>query len=87
MYKKTEDFLAYYSYFYYICSKIRTMSYKKVRDVIRELERNGFHFVRQTGSHMVYTDGIHVAVVPDHGNKGIEKGTYYSILRQAGIKK
>jgi mRNA interferase HicA len=51
------------------------------------LERNGFHFVRQTGSHMVYTDGIHVAVVPDHGNKGIEKGTYYSILRQAGIKK
>ena len=67
--------------------KIVEMSYKKVRDVIRELERNGFRFVRQSGSHMVYTDGTHVAVVPDHGNKGIEKGTYYSILRQAGIKK
>jgi len=25
-------------------------------------------------------------VVPNHGSKGIEKGTYYSILRQAGLK-
>lgn len=77
----------YYTYYYYICNKFQEMSYKKVRDVIRELEANGFHFVRQTGSHMIYTDGTKVAVVPDHGNKGIEKGTYFSILRQAGIKK
>lgn len=63
------------------------MSYKKVRDVKRELEQHGFHFVRQKGSHMVYTDGQHVAIVPDHGNKGIEKGTYFNILRQAGINK
>ena len=62
------------------------MSYKKVRDVTRELESHGFRFVRQSGSHMVYTDGTHVVVVPDHGNKGVEKGTYFSILRQAGIK-
>ncbi len=62
------------------------MSYKKVKDVVDELLSHGFHFVRQKGSHMVYTDGTHVAVVPDHGNKGIEKGTYHNILRQAGIK-
>ena len=36
---------------------------------------------------MVYTDGNKVAVIPNHTNKGIEKGTYYNILRQAGIYK
>jgi len=62
------------------------MSYKKVKDVIDELVHHGFYFVRQKGSHMVYTDGTHVVVVPDHGSKGIEKGTYHNILRQAGLK-
>jgi mRNA interferase HicA len=50
------------------------------------LQTNGFKKVRQKGSHMVYTDGLHVVIVSDHGSKGIEKGTYYNILRQAGIK-
>ncbi|MBQ9386770.1 MAG: type II toxin-antitoxin system HicA family toxin [Bacteroidaceae bacterium] len=63
------------------------MSYKKVKDVVNELETHGFWFVRQKGSHMVYTDGNKVAVIPNHTNKGIEKGTYYNILRQAGINK
>ncbi|MCQ2336903.1 MAG: type II toxin-antitoxin system HicA family toxin [Paludibacteraceae bacterium] len=62
------------------------MSYKKVKDVIDLLINNGFLFVRQKGSHQVYSDGTHIVVVPDHGNKGIEKGTYFSILRQAGLK-
>ena len=34
---------------------------------------------------MVYTNGSKVVVVPNHTNKGIEKGSYYNILRQAGI--
>jgi mRNA interferase HicA len=63
------------------------MSYKKVKDVICELEAHKFWFVRQKGSHMVYTNGTRVVVVPNHTNKGIEKGTYYNILRQAGISK
>lgn len=50
------------------------------------LTENGFWFVRQKGSHMVYTDGSHVVIVTDHGKKGVEKGTYYNILRQAGLK-
>lgn len=62
------------------------MSYKKVKDVVDLLISYGFTFVRQKGSHMVYTDGNHVVIVPEHGSKGIEKGTYYNILRQAGLK-
>lgn len=62
------------------------MSYKSVKDVVALLKSNGFEFVRQKGSHMVYSNGDKVAIVPDHGKKGIEKGTYYNILRQAGLK-
>lgn len=62
------------------------MSYKSVKEVVTMLQENGFRFVRQTGSHMVFTNGKRVAVVPDHGKKGVEKGTYYNILRQAGLK-
>lgn len=40
------------------------MSYKSVKDVITMLTENGFRFVRQKGSHMIYTDGEHVVVVP-----------------------
>lgn len=36
------------------------MSYKSVKDVVTLLTENGFWFVRQKGSHMVYTDGSHV---------------------------
>ena len=62
------------------------MSYKSVKDVVTMLQENGFTFVRQKGSHMVFSDGKRVAIVPDHGKKGVEKGTYYNIMRQAGLK-
>lgn len=62
------------------------MNYEPVKEVIRMLQREGFEFVRQTGSHMIFTEGKRVVIVPDHGSKGIEKGTYYNILRQAGLK-
>lgn len=62
------------------------MSYKSVSDVVTLLEKNGFTFVRQKGSHMVYTNGKLTVIVPAHGKKGVEKGTYYNILRQAGLK-
>ena len=63
------------------------MSYKKVKDVINELEAHKFWFVRQKVSHMVYTNGSKVVVVPNHTKKKKKKGTYYNILRQAGISK
>ena len=62
------------------------MSYKSVRYVIDLLMRNGFILKSQKGSHMKFVKGDKTVVVPNHGSKGIEKGTYYNILNQAGIK-
>lgn len=61
------------------------MSYKSVQEVVTLLKSNDFKMIRQSGSHMVFSNGKRVAVVPNH-RSGIEKGTYYSILRQAGLK-
>lgn len=49
------------------------MSYKSVKDVVTLLTENGFWFVRQKGSHMVYTDGSHVVIVPDTARKALRK--------------
>ena len=73
--------------FYYICnSNITKMSYKTVADVLTLLKNNGFSQVSQKGSHIKLSNGSRIVIVPNHGKKGIEKGTYYSILRQAGLK-
>lgn len=68
-------------------NKVRNaMSYKSVKEVVTMLLDNGFILKSQKGSHMKFEkDGITV-VVPNHGKKGVEKGTYYSIMRQAGLK-
>lgn len=63
------------------------MSYKSVADVIALLKNHGFVQVSQKGSHIKFVNGEKIVIVPNHGKKGVEKGTYYSILRQAGIKK
>lgn len=62
------------------------MSFKSVKYVIDLLVRHGFILKSQKGSHMKYVKGDKTVVVPNHGSKGIEKGTYYNILNQAGIK-
>jgi predicted RNA binding protein YcfA (HicA-like mRNA interferase family) len=54
------------------------------RECIKALERAGFSFVRQTGSHAVYDDGQHTVVVPRHPGK-IKPGTMRSIIKQAGL--
>ena len=61
------------------------MSYKTVKFVIDLLKKNGFVFKSQKGSHMKFEKEGKIVVVPNHGSKGIEKGTYYNILKQAGI--
>lgn len=53
-------------------------------EVIRILERAGFSFVSQRGSHMKYSDGVHTVIVPNH-NKDIYIGTLQSIIRQSGM--
>ncbi|MBQ8530546.1 MAG: type II toxin-antitoxin system HicA family toxin [Parabacteroides sp.] len=62
------------------------MSYKSVKEVVTMLQENGFIFKSQKGSHMKFEKDGNTVVVPAHGKKGIEKGTYYNILRQAGLK-
>ncbi|RYZ18471.1 MAG: type II toxin-antitoxin system HicA family toxin [Chitinophagaceae bacterium] len=55
--------------------------------LIKALEANGFVFKRSKVSHRIYfnknTDKT--IVVPMHGNKDIAKGTFLSILKQAGL--
>lgn len=61
----------------------------KVKELIKLIEKDGWKFKRQKGSHKIYTHKVKqgIVVVPDHGmNKDIAKGTENSILKQAGLK-
>lgn len=53
------------------------------KEILKALEKAGFHFVSQKGSHIKYTDGAHVVIIPNHDE--IARGTLRSILLQAGI--
>ena len=46
------------------------------------LQENGFVLKSQ----MKFEKDDKIVIVPNHNSKGAEKGTYYSILRQAGLK-
>ena len=56
------------------------------RELVRVLEKKGFLFSRQTGSHAIYinNEGIRVTV-PIHGKKDIGKGLLKQILADANI--
>lgn len=62
------------------------MSFKTVKNVILLLQKNGFVLKDQKGSHLKFEKEGRIVIVPNHGSKGVEKGTYYSILKQAGLK-
>jgi len=51
--------------------------------VIKGLERNGFRFVKQRGSHRKYKKDGRTVIVPMHYE--LAKGTLMSILEQAGL--
>lgn len=57
------------------------------KDLIKALEANGFEFNRSKGSHRIYynKDTTITVFVPFHGNKDFPKGTFPSILKQAGL--
>ena len=52
-------------------------------EIIRALEKLGFHYVSQRGSHRKYTDGTHVVIIPMHDT--VAKGTLRSILVMAEL--
>ena len=55
------------------------------RECIKALEKIGFYFKRQEGSHVVMRrdDPFSQVVVPDH--KELDRGTLRAIIKQAGL--
>lgn len=57
----------------------------KPRELVRKLEKAGFVFVRQSGSHAIYKKpGMKIIVVPIH-SRDIPKGTLHGILKDAEL--
>ena len=50
---------------------------------MKALERLGFEFIRQKGSHIVMRRGSYVCIVPNH--RELKIGTLSGILKQAGV--
>lgn len=58
----------------------------KPKELIKLLQKEGFVFVRQSGSHAIYRKpGIKLIVVPIH-SRDVPIGTLNSILKDAGLK-
>jgi predicted RNA binding protein YcfA (HicA-like mRNA interferase family) len=60
----------------------------KVKEIIRIIEKKGWHLVSQKGSHRQYK---HAAIpgrvtIPGNLNDDLPKGTVNSVFKQAGIK-
>lgn len=53
------------------------------KEIISALEKVGFSFVSQKGSHKKYSNGTKIVIIPDHYE--IAKGTLKSILTMADI--
>lgn len=60
----------------------------KVRDIIAEVEADGWVFYNQEGSHRHYRHPTKPGKVTISGKPGddLSKGRYYDILRQAGLR-
>lgn len=56
----------------------------KPKQVIKILEKAGFSFVRQKGSHRIYVKGNIGITIPFH-NKEMKRGTLRHIIKQAGL--
>lgn len=60
----------------------------KVRDVIRLIEKDGWQFERQRGSHRIYRHPSKPGsvTVAGHRSKDMPTGTLENILWQSGLK-
>ncbi|MCF6361094.1 MAG: type II toxin-antitoxin system HicA family toxin [Cyclobacteriaceae bacterium] len=59
------------------------------KNLIKVLEKNGYIFKRSKGRHHIYYNSSlnKTLVVPFHENKELPKGTFFAILKQAGLSK
>jgi predicted RNA binding protein YcfA (HicA-like mRNA interferase family) len=56
------------------------------RQLIKALEKKGFKFSRQSGSHAIYIDDYGTRVtVPIHGKKDLGKGLLKQIMKDSGL--
>ena len=55
--------------------------------LIEVLKKEGYIYRRSSGSHQLfYHPGSNkTVIVPVHGKKDLPKGTFYAILKQAGL--
>ena len=53
------------------------------REIAKTLTKLGFKKISQRGSHMKYTDGIHVVIIPNHDP--VPRWTFKNILDMAGV--
>ncbi|MBA3673848.1 MAG: type II toxin-antitoxin system HicA family toxin [Chitinophagaceae bacterium] len=60
----------------------------KVREIIKLIEKDGWFFVRQKGSHRQYKHSIKTGLVtiPGKESDDLKKGTENSILKQSQLK-
>ena len=60
----------------------------KAKEFIKVVEKLGFYFDRQKGSHAIYkhNDGRRV-VIPIHSGKDIKQGTLTGMIQDVGIDK
>jgi predicted RNA binding protein YcfA (HicA-like mRNA interferase family) len=58
-------------------------------EILKVLERHGFYFVSQRGSHIKYrkTGNPSLTVIVPADRKQTPSGTFHSILKQAGLSK
>ena len=60
----------------------------EVRDVLKQIEDNGWYQVAQKGSHRQFKhpQKIGRVTVAGHPSQEMDKGTFSNILKQAGLK-
>lgn len=56
----------------------------KPKEVVKILEKAGFCFIRQKGSHQIYVKDNIGIVIPRH-NKDLKTGTLRKIISQSGL--
>lgn len=54
------------------------------KQAIKAIEKIGFVFYRQKGSHKIYVKGERQVIVPYHG-RDLKKGTLHQIIKGTGL--
>jgi predicted RNA binding protein YcfA (HicA-like mRNA interferase family) len=55
------------------------------QDLVRYLEANGFHLLREGGNHSIYTNGVKTIPVKRH--RTFDRITANELCKQAGLTK